>query len=145
MRALIKLTLGVVLLAGSSCKKESGPSEIFGDWQWVSSSGGLTGKQVDTPASTNSTRTLTFTRDSMVVRCYNGQCEAPVRFTCRTERSFFTGEPALILTFRYRIYLALPDTTSQITLEKYTLVEVSKTLRINQESPDGFGEVYQRK
>ena len=93
MKGLIGLALGIFLLAGSSsCKKEPGPAKIFGDWQWVSSTGGFTGKQVYTPASTNLSRTLSFTRDSMFVQCDNGQCSVPTRFTSRKERSYITGE-----------------------------------------------------
>lgn len=138
------LLLGAVLLGSGGCKKDPGPSEIFGDWQWVSSTSGLTGKQVYTPASTNLSRTLSFGRDSMFVQCDNGQCTKPTKFTSRTARSFLTGEPALILTIRRKIYLAPPDTTHTL-LSRYSIIEVSRTLRIDQESPDGFKEIYRRK
>ena len=145
MRGIIGLALGIFLLAGSSsCKKEPGPAEIFGDWQWVSSTGGITGKEVYTPKSINLSRTLSFTRDSMFVQCDNGQCSVPTRFSSRTARSFLTGKPALILTIRRKVYLAPPDTVHTI-LDHYNLMEVSRTLRIDQESPDGFVEIYRRK
>jgi len=146
MKGLLHLTLGLLLLAASSsCKKESGPSELFGDWQWVSNTGGFTGKEVYTPANSNLSRTLTFTRDSMFVQCDNGQCSAPARFTSRTERSFFTGKPTLILTLHRRIYLARPDTGSVTIRSRYSINEISNKLRINQEVADGFEEVYTRK
>ncbi|MGI4761676.1 MAG: hypothetical protein ACRYF0_13285 [Janthinobacterium lividum] len=146
MKRFLGLALGTLLLAGnSSCKKEAGPSEIFGDWQWVSSTGGFTGKQVHTPASTNLSRTVSFRRDSMFVECDNGRCTLPAKFTSRMERSYLTGKPALILTFRRRIYLAPPDTGFHIILDRYSVIEVSNTLRIDQDGPDGFVEIYQRK
>ena len=104
MKRITSLLLSSALL-GSSCKKEAGPSELFGDWQWVSSTGGITGKEVYTPASINLSRTLSFTRDSMFVQCDNGRCSVPIKFTSRTARSFLTGEQALILTLQRRIYL----------------------------------------
>jgi hypothetical protein len=145
MKRFILPLLTTVLLNNSGCKKEAGPSEIFGDWQWVSSTGGSTGKQVFTPASTNSSRTLSFGRDSLFVQCEKGQCSVPTKFTSRMERSYITGEQTLILTIRRRIYLALPDTSFQTILDRYSIQEVSKkTLRIVQDGPDGFIEVYQR-
>jgi hypothetical protein len=146
MKPFLSLLLVALLLAGSSsCKKESGPFEIFGNWQWVSSTGGITGKEVYTPASISLARTLSFGRDSMFVQCDNGQCSVPTKFTSRTERSYQTGKPTLILTIRRRIYLALPDTGFHTILDRYSMQEVSNTLRIRQERPDGFEEVYYRK
>ncbi|MGI4823083.1 MAG: hypothetical protein ACRYFV_17885 [Janthinobacterium lividum] len=36
---------------------------ILGEWHWVSSQGGLTGKQTYTPASTGTTTTWVFKAD----------------------------------------------------------------------------------
>lgn len=145
MKHINYLLFGAILLGSGSCKKEPGPSEIFGDWQWVSSTGGFTGKEVYTPASTNSSRTLSFSRDSMFVQCDDGQCSIPTKFTSRMERSYLTGEQALILTIRRRIYLAPPDTGFDTIINRYNVEEVSNALRIHQERPDGFEETYQRK
>ena len=139
------LVVSSALLGSSSCKKEAGPAELFGDWQWVSSTGGFTGKQVYTPASTNTARTLSFSRDSLFVQCDNGKCSVPTKFTSRLERSYITGEQTLILTLRRRIYLALPDTGFHTILDRYSIQGVSQTLRIQQDGPDGFTEVYHRK
>lgn len=145
MKRFVGLVLGVFLLGGSSCKKAAGPSELFGDWQWVSSTGGITGKEVYTPASTNSSRTLSFNRDSLFVQCDDGQCSVPTKFTSRTATSFLTGKSALILTIRRRIYLAPPDTGFHTIINRYNLEELSNTLRIHQKRPDGFEEIYHRK
>lgn len=145
MKHFVCLTLGILLLGSSGCKKEAGPAEIFGDWQWVSSTGGFTGKQVYTPASTNSSRTLSFSRDSMFVQCDDGQCDKPSRFTYKMGRSIFDGKQHLILTLHRKIYLAPPDTGFQTILSRYSIREISNSLRIDQESPDGFIEIYQRK
>ena len=144
MKRINCLLLSAVLLGGSGCKKDPGPTELFGDWQWVSSTGGFTGKEVYTPASINLSRTLSFTHDSLFVQCDNGQCSVPTKFTSRTERSYITGKPTLILTIRRRVYLAPPDSFHTI-LDRYSMQEVSNTLRITQERPDGFEEIYHRK
>jgi hypothetical protein len=145
MKHLAPLLLSSALLASSSCQKEAGPAELFGNWQWVSSTGGFTGKQVYTPASSNLSRTLSFSRDSLFVQCDNGKCTGPTKFTSRLERSYITGEQTLILTLRRRLYLALPDTSYTTILDRYRIQEVSQTLRLIQDGPDGFTEVYYRK
>jgi hypothetical protein len=145
MKHLALLLLSSALFGSSSCKKEAGPFALFGDWQWVSSTGGFTGKQVYTPSSTNLSRTLSFSRDSLFVQCDNGQCTGPTKFTSRLERSYITGKQTLILTLHRGIYLALPDTSYHTILDRYSIQEVSQTLRLTQDGPDGFTEVYQRK
>jgi hypothetical protein len=144
MKRFFHPLLILFLLSDSGCKKEKGPFEIFGDWQWVSSTGGFTGKQVFTPASTNVSRTLSFGRDSLFVQCDNGKCSMPTKFTTRMERSYINGEKTLILTIRRRIYLTPSDTSFNTILSRYSIQEVSKTLRITQDGPDGFIELYQR-
>jgi hypothetical protein len=69
----------------------------------------------------------------------------PTKFTSRIERSQFNGEPTLILTIRRRFYLAPPDTGFHVLISRYSILKTSDTLRINQERPDGFEEVYYRK
>jgi hypothetical protein len=137
----------LLLLAASSCKKsgQQPSAEIFGEWQWVSSVGGLTGKIVLTPASTGRARTYRFNRDSTFVECFDNRCEKPVKFKLRTETSFFDGKPHLILTIPRRIYLAPPDTGFHVLTARYTVQEISNTVNLVQERPDGFTESYVRK
>lgn len=80
----------------------------------------------------------------MFVQCDNGKCSVPTKFTSRTERSYITGKPTLILTIRRRIYLAPPD-SFHVIFDRYGMQETSNTLRINQDGPDGFAETYYRK
>jgi hypothetical protein len=133
------------LLLGSSCGQEPAPSEIFGEWQWVSSVGGITGKEVLTPAVVGSQRTLSFTRDSLFVQCEVGQCSRPIKFLLRQEKSWLDGQQHLILTVRRRVYLVAPDTGYHEFINRYRVREVSNTLRIDQERPDGYVETYKRK
>lgn len=67
------LFAGVLLLAG--CEKENGGAEAVptksnpfaGQWQWVSTEGGLSGKSIWTPMSEGYTVRLTLTGDSFVL------------------------------------------------------------------------------
>jgi hypothetical protein len=141
----LRLVVASSLLLGSSCAGEPEPTQIFGEWHWVSSVGGLTGKDVLTPALVGATRTLSFTRDSLFVQCEGSPCSLPTKFTLRTEQSFLDGQPRLILTVRRRLYLAAPDTGFQELVNRYRVSEVSNTLRLDQERPDGYTETYSRK
>ena len=150
MKDVFYICVGAVLLGSNGCKKaETLPisTEIFGEWQWVSSVGGLTGKEVVTPASVGVERTYRFNWDSTFVEClsYNKQCEAPVKFTLRMETSFFDHQQHLILTIPRRVYLARPDTGFHVIRFRYAVREVSNSLRLAQERPDGYEESYHRK
>ena len=134
-----------VLLGSSGCKKE-GPvpashvpalTEIFGEWQWVSSVGGLTGKQVETPPA-GSEYTYQFDRDSSFVECHNGQCSVPGKFSLRMEKSLLFGDQRLTLVLRR-------NTGSVVERTRYLVEEILDELRINDDSPDGFGNRYVRK
>ena len=148
MRYLFTICACAVLLGSSGCKKEESlpvSTEIFGEWQWVSSVGGMTGKNVLTPAITGIERTYRFNRDSTFVECYNKRCEAPVKFTLRMEKSFFDHQQHLILTIPRRLYLAPPDTGFHVIRSRYAVREVSNSLRLAGEIADGYEESYQRK
>ena len=148
MKHFVSLYVCILLLGIGSCKKNEQPpvsTEIFGEWQWVSSVGGITGKDVYTPANTGAALTYRFNRDSTFVECLNNRCKAPVKFTLRMERSFFDNQQHLILTIPRRIYLAPPDTGFHVTRSRYTVREVSNSLRLTEEVADGFEESYRRK
>ena len=139
------------IIANSGCreKKKEDPrpvsTEIFGEWQWVSSIGGFTGKQVSTPASTGINLLYRFNRDSTFVQCNNGQCSKVEKFSTRMERSYVLGVQRLILTIPRRIYLAPPDTGYHVLRDRYLIQEVSNNLVIDQDGPDGIEMVFSRK
>lgn len=147
MNYLFAICASAVLLGSSGCKKQEAPpvsTEVFGEWQWVSSVGGITGKNVLTPAITGVARTYRFDRDSTVVECDNGQCEAAVKFTLRMETSFFDHQQHLILTIPHTLHLP-PPTGVYVIRSRYTVREVSNSLRLTEEVADGYEEVYNRK
>lgn len=118
--------------------------KLVGDWVWVSSKGGFTGKAVYKPKPGIET-IYRFTRNKEWSTCTNGICKPFTLFTLGQERSTLTGNEQLILTLRRRVPLALPDTGTHILLDRYLVREISDSLRIDQDGPDGFGELYSRK
>jgi len=67
------LFTGISLL---SCQKEEISLEtsdsLVGNWQWVSSNGGITGQDRQTPAGTKIEVTIQFTSDNRFIRYENG-------------------------------------------------------------------------
>jgi hypothetical protein len=146
MKYLVSVCVFCLLLGSTSCEKnEQRPisHELIGHWRWLYSLGGLNGKQVMTPAA-GTVSTYRFTPDSSWTQCYNGKCDAPTKFTLRTERSVLFGSNRLILTLRRRARLAPPDTGSVLIKDRYLVDELSNELHIAQDTPDGFGEYYSR-
>jgi len=71
--------LFLLFFAGSTlpaCQKEGISLEtsdsLVGNWQWVSSNGGITGQDHQTPASTKTTVYLQFTSDNQFFRYQDG-------------------------------------------------------------------------
>lgn len=142
----MKYACVVLLLVSSGCKKEqpSPADKLYGDWQWMRSIGGLTGKQVEKPP-VGSKYLFRFTHDGYWSQCYNGKCGDPTPFTLQQEKSRLFGNEQLVLTLRRKVYLAPPDTGYHILLDRYLVQEISDSLRIDQDYPDGFGSTYSRK
>jgi len=145
-RATYSLVLSIFLLLGGSChKKEPSPADnLVGEWKWIRSIGGITGKQVLTPAPGKET-IYRFTRDGQWSTCTNGVCSNPTPFTLQQEQSVLTGNEQLVLTLRQRVQLAPPDTGTHILPSRFLVREISDTLHLTQDGPDGFGEYYSRK
>jgi hypothetical protein len=139
------LSMFAVLLS-SGCQKKDfiPPADIFGQWGWISSVGGLTGKDVIVPTA-NTQRVYTFTKDSTFIESIGGQATVPVKFKLQQETSLLDGQQHLILTIPRRVYVALPDTGYHIVVFRYTVQDMSQNLRLAQEKPDGYIESYERK
>ena len=156
MRCSLLFLACCTLTANSGCreKKKEDPrpvsTEIFGEWQWVSSIGGFTGRQETTPASTGDQLTYTFHRDSTFVSCVGSksvptQCLDPVVFTVRKERSLLYGDVRSVLTIQRKIYLAPPDSGFHILKDRYIINKISENFDIRQDYPSGFGMKFRRK
>jgi hypothetical protein len=126
--------------SATACQKASlTPSStdqgIIGEWHWVSTVGGLTGKQTYTPASTGSTQTWVFKSDSTyqhvtIPRGGPSGTETGT-FSLGSIRSIHTGEPARALL--------LHGKQSQVFL----MEEVTTRLVLSDNYYDGFGYTYE--
>ncbi len=97
----------LLLLGTTACRRtDATPADqgIMGEWHWVSTVGGLTGKQTYTPASTGSTQTWVFNSDSTYRYVYTPPSGSPVTttgtFSVGSVKSIYTGQPSRALVLR---------------------------------------------
>jgi hypothetical protein len=133
-------TLAALLILGTTaCQRTDAPPAdqgIMGEWHWVSTVGGLTGKQTYTPASTGSTETWVFKSDSTYQHAITRQGSTSVTemgtFSLGSVRSIHTGQAARALVLRGQ------------QAQTFLLEEVSTRLALSDNYYDGFGHTYER-
>ena len=97
---LLFLFLGNFLLA---CQKEEEilleeSTSLVGSWQWVSSTGGLRGQDLQTPASTKTTKIIQFTSDNQFISYKQGLKDQETTYTLLKGKSIYhaNGQTDLI-------------------------------------------------
>jgi len=84
---------------------------LVGNWQWISSSGGITGQDRQTPASTKIEVTIQFTSDNRFIRYENGIKTQETTYTPQRGKSIYdvSGQSNLIniddssIRYNYRL------------------------------------------
>jgi hypothetical protein len=128
-------------LCASACQKTDATPEragqsILGEWHWVSTVGGISGKQIYTPASTGSTDTWVFKSDSTYQRYTTPRGGTPVAetgtFSFGSVKSIHTGQAARALILRGK------------QSQTFLLEELTTRLGLSDNYYDGFGHTYER-
>jgi hypothetical protein len=128
-------------ICASACQKaDVAPANtdqsIVGEWHWVSSVGGLTGKQTYTPASTGSTETWVLKADSSYQRRISqpsgAQTTETGTFSLGSVKSIYSGQPARTLTLRGK------------QSQTFVIQELTSRLVLADNWYDGFGHMYER-
>ena len=77
-----------------ACQKEEIDVEestlLAGSWQWVSSTGGITG-QVQTPASTKTTKIIQFTPSNQFISYQNGVKDQETTYSLQKGKSIYSA------------------------------------------------------
>lgn len=127
------------------CAKSTGPGNgLVGEWEWVRSQGGMTGKQTDTPASTGVAVRWVFAPDS-TFQAYETrqgttrQTESGT-YSLGAVRSIYTGQSIRALRFA-----PLPGTAVPAGVVTYVIEELGTQLVLAYNYPDGFGHTYRRR
>jgi hypothetical protein len=109
---------------------------LIGEWHWVSSTGGLTGKQTSTPASTGATITWVFKPDSTYQRVTTQAGGTPLTdrgtFSLGSVKSIYSGQLAQSLTLLGK------------QAQTFLIEELTPRLVLADNAYDGFGHTYER-
>jgi hypothetical protein len=131
--------VALLILGTTACQRtDATPADqgIMGEWHWVSTVGGLTGKQTYTPASTGSNETWVFKADSTYQRDITRQGGTLVKeqgtFSLGSVKSIHTGQATRALILRGQ------------QAQTFLLEEVSTRLALSDNYYDGFGHTYER-
>jgi hypothetical protein len=109
---------------------------LSGEWHWVSSTGGFTGKQTNTPASTGATITWVFKPDNTYQRVTTPAAGTPLTetgtFSLGPVKSIYSGQSAQALTLQGKL------------AQTFILEELTSRLVLADNVYDGFKHTYQR-
>jgi len=91
MKKLRLLTIIGIMVLSCSKSDDNQNLDLFGQWNWISSSGGITGT-TQTPETTGEIRKLEIS--SHVIKSYlNGRLNSEIRYTIETRNSLLYNEP----------------------------------------------------
>jgi hypothetical protein len=127
-------------LCATACQRKTDASpttqSLLGEWHWVATTGGFTGRQTYTPASTGTTETWVFNADS-TYRHYTSRLGSPPvtetgAFSLGSVKSIHSGQAARALILRGPAG------------QTFVLEEVTTRLALSDNIYDGFSYTYER-
>ncbi len=131
----------LLAVSTTACRKagvEPAPADqgLLGAWHWVSSTGGFTGKQTYTPASTGAIITWLFKPDntyqSVTTQVGGTQVTDTGTYSLGSVKSIYSGQSAQSLTLHGK------------QSQTFVIEEVSTRLVLADNAYDGFGHTYER-
>ncbi|WP_420458358.1 hypothetical protein [Neolewinella sp.] len=135
--------LPLLLLSICSCSPKAdisfGGSDLIGSWDWVSTSGGFTGRLNRTPASTGTTVRLDLLANGRYTIAEDSDERSRGTYTITMQRSIYSGEEDRYITYSED----LPPVGVAFS-GIIRLVEVDR-LTINDNSYDGIGSLFVRR
>jgi hypothetical protein len=108
-------------------------SELWGTWNWESSSGGITGKMTMTPETEGYTKQIRLTPDGRYEELRDGEVVASARYTVVQKRTIFW--PHEVISFA--------GASGQLSDEVIMKVTAG-SLQLSDPFPDGFWHSYAR-
>jgi hypothetical protein len=119
------------------------PATLETDWEWTSSVGGITGKQITTPATTGVTRKYVFRADGTFIQYDNGQEVQRATYVRGQGTSLLYNDQRDIITVNYRI--VTPSGTLEHSM-RYLVDRLSSAeLVLREDVFDGFLLTFQKK
>jgi hypothetical protein len=95
----MSMLFSLLLISCSKDEFSKVKSELYGDWEWQETTGGIMGV-LETPASTGKTMMLRFTSDQKYSLFSNGALTSEGTFSIRKERSIVdqTDKPVIVFS-----------------------------------------------
>jgi len=132
--AVIALLASFFILACAYyCGERPANEALYGTWNWKSSSGGHTGKQIITPETAGYTKRIRFSPEGEYQEFHDGNLVITARYSVVTKRTIF----------RSNTVLCFSDTTGRLG-DKVIMGVTATSLDLSDPNPDGFWHAYIR-
>jgi hypothetical protein len=145
-RKLFKYTGALwIILAAMACEKEKDqpPYEIYGEWNWLKSYGGITGRDLETPENTGISKIFTFLHNDTVIITANADTTHRTNYYLSREKSLLLQDTFDFVTINY-IY-RISDTETLSLPMRYMIKTLTDTLVLDEDVYDGYGHQFVRK
>jgi hypothetical protein len=120
-----------------SCQKEPTSVDnvrtitLSGKWQWISSSGGITGQTIIPPAGTIVIQT--YTSDGVFSQSRNDTVQRTSHYSIKKQKSIYSADSLDVIIYQ------------DSTLTKQVILYLSTdTLSVGDNMYDGYGSIYKR-
>lgn len=131
MKTIFLSLLSVFMLSWSGCQKDTVSTELVGNWEWVSRTGGIAGVH-QTPQTLGYTYTVVYTKDGIYEQ--------------------YDQNNQLVVTYPYKVIKAV----SMLDNKEHDMIQLNNAMNSSfeirndslflvQDVVDGFNEVFVRK
>jgi hypothetical protein len=105
MKTITFFTIVLFCLVSLDCSKEEAPTAptptgIYGSWNWIESTGGISGNQVLTPASVGYSIRISFTTDGTFQRFRNDTLVGTSGYSISRQKTDFSTDSLDVIVFQ---------------------------------------------
>jgi hypothetical protein len=132
----ISITICFLMTVLMSCHKQADSNQtksIQGNWEWISTDGGLANHIHETPVNTGKQMQLIFGSDEQYTLTANGSITQQGRYSVTTKTCIHNGKPKMVIQFS-------GNSNSTLMVENL----VGDTLLLSDEAHDGLGYTYKK-
>jgi len=139
------LIMAIAVMVSVSCSNDDDnqANGIVGEWIWIKSYGGFTGRDVQTPEQSEIRKIMKF-HDNDTVEIYENEILVHKTDYFRSrEESILLHDTFDFLTINYKYRITNTDSIIIFPM-RYMIQELADTLMIDEDVYDGYGHLYNR-
>ena len=137
------MAIAVMVPVSCSNDDDNQANGIVGEWIWIKSYGGFTGRDVQTPEQSEIRKIMKF-HDNDTVEIYENEILVHKTDYLRSrEESILLHDTFDFLTINYKYRITNTDSII-IFPKRYMIQELADTLMIDEDVYDGYGHLYNR-